>query len=143
MPWTFRSATENDWTAIAQLLNDVHLPLDGAKDHLSNFIVAFDADELIGVAGFEHYGTAGLLRSVAVRQQGQGLGKELVWRIIEAARSNGVSQLALLTTTAENFFPRFGFTRVNRDELSPLIKNSQEFQGACPDTAIAMHLFVK
>jgi amino-acid N-acetyltransferase len=143
MDWRFRAANDNDWSAIADLLSSLNLPLDGAKDHLSNFLLAFEEDELVGVAGYEHYGADGLLRSVAVRKQGQGLGMELVRRTIELARRSGITQLALLTTTAENFFPRFGFTRVNRDELSPLIKNSQEFQDACPDTAIAMRLFVK
>jgi amino-acid N-acetyltransferase len=50
-----------------------------------------------------------------------------------------VREVYLLTTTAHAYFPRFGFTRVARDEVAPAVRESEEFRGACPDTAVAMH----
>jgi amino-acid N-acetyltransferase len=44
----------------------------------------------------------------------------------------------LLTTTAENYFPRFGFACVGRDEVSESVKCSMEFQVACPASAVVM-----
>lgn len=44
----------------------------------------------------------------------------------------------LLTTTAEHYFPRFGFACVSRDSVADAVKASPEFKGACPASAIAM-----
>ena len=44
----------------------------------------------------------------------------------------------LLTLTAEGWFPRFGFTPVPCDAVSPPVLASAEFQGACPDSATVM-----
>ena len=44
----------------------------------------------------------------------------------------------LLTTTAEGWFPRFGFERIAREEVSEAVRGSVEFGGACPATAAVM-----
>jgi amino-acid N-acetyltransferase len=44
----------------------------------------------------------------------------------------------LLTTTAERFFPRFGFEEIARDEVPASVQASVEFQSACPASAIVM-----
>jgi amino-acid N-acetyltransferase len=46
----------------------------------------------------------------------------------------------LLTTTAEAFFPHFGFERIERAAVPPRIQNSREFHGACPASATVMCL---
>jgi amino-acid N-acetyltransferase len=138
--WAFRSASAEDWPHVAALLQDAHLPLDGAQGHLNHFLLAFEGGILAGVAGIELYDEAGLLRSVAVKERNKGLGRELVQRTIEQARMVGVSKLVLLTDTAADYFPRFGFTRISREGVPAAVKASEEFQGACPDSAIAMQL---
>ncbi|HEY8310016.1 MAG TPA: hypothetical protein VIG47_05635, partial [Gemmatimonadaceae bacterium] len=49
-----------------------------------------------------------------------------------------IQALYLLTTTAEGYFPRFGFTRISRETASDGVRNSVEFRDACPASATVM-----
>lgn len=140
--WTFRIATSTDWGAIAALLSRAALPLEGAEDHLRDFLLAFKDEQLVGTAALERYDDTGLLRSVAVTEaeQGSGLGQELVRRLLDQARADGLANVALLTTTAAGFFPRFGFRPIHRDEMPLAAQHSLEFQEACPASATVMLL---
>ncbi len=140
MNWTFRPAAPDDWTHIAALLTSVHLPLDGAQEHLDSFLAAFRADTLAGVAGLERYGSVGLLRSVAVAERGTGLGLELVRRLLDRAAADGLTHVVLLTTTAADYFPRFGFRRILRQDVPLAVQESVEFKSACPASAVVMEL---
>lgn len=139
---TFRAATENDWQQVGQLLCDVHLPLNGAEAHLRDFLLAYQGPTLAGCAALERYGEAALLRSVATDEafRGIGLGQALVRQVIESARHEGIKTIVLMTTTADQFYPRFGFNVIRRDEAPEAVKVSEEFQGACPDSAVTMQL---
>lgn len=138
---SIRTARPDDWPAIADLLRRYDLPLDGARHHLGSFCVAEDAHgAVVGAAAVERYGTAGLLRSVVVAERMHGLGSDLVRWSIDHARTTGITTLVLLTTTAPDFFPRFGFRRVDRESVPPAVHASAEFQGACPASAIVMQL---
>jgi amino-acid N-acetyltransferase len=138
----FRPAQPSDWPPISELLTHAHLPLDGAREHLVGFTLAFRAGELIGTAALERYGCYGLLRSVAVREseRGQGLGVALVQAVLEHARREGLASLVLLTETASGFFPRFGFRPIARSDAPEPVKASVEFTTACADTATVMQL---
>jgi N-acetylglutamate synthase-like GNAT family acetyltransferase len=74
---SLRPAAANDWPAVAALLEANKLPLDGAREHLSNYLLATDDDEIVGCAGAEVYGSVALLRSVAVapRLRGRRVGR--------------------------------------------------------------------
>ncbi|MCX5761786.1 MAG: GNAT family N-acetyltransferase, partial [Gemmatimonadetes bacterium] len=50
----------------------------------------------------------------------------------------GIRTLWMLTTTADQWFPRFGFTVTARADVPEPVRASVEFQGACPDSAIVM-----
>jgi amino-acid N-acetyltransferase len=139
--YTYRHATADDWGAVSALLSKLNLPLEGAEAHLPHFLLAFDAEnQLAGIAGMESYGEVGLLRSVAVAEPGQGLGHLLVKRVVAEAERQGIRHIALLTTTAADFFPRFGFHPIPQSELPLVLQASAELQGACPATATAMIL---
>ena len=71
-------------------------------------------------------------------RRGTGVGQDLVETLLQRARSRGVREVYLLTTTAEDYFPRFGFSTISRTEVAPAVRASEEFRGACPDTAVAM-----
>lgn len=135
-----RPATPDDWTAIERLLISSDLPIDGARSHLSSFVVADHGGMIAGCAGLERYGKSGLLRSVAVdpARRGNGVGERLVRQILNAAREEGIESVVLLTTTASEWFPRFGFRRAS--EAPGGVKASAEFRGACPDSAVLMSL---
>jgi amino-acid N-acetyltransferase len=135
-----RNATSADLTAVESLLSASDLPLDGVKDNFSNFVVAEDDGEIAGAIGLEEFGAVALLRSAVVspEHRGSGVGRRLVERLLEGAEVAGIEELYLLTTTADQYFPRFGFTRTTRSAVPDAVKASAEFQGACPDTAVVM-----
>jgi N-acetylglutamate synthase-like GNAT family acetyltransferase/thioredoxin reductase len=140
--FSVRQATPADWPAISALLKANQLPLDGAQDHLSTFVVAHREGEVLGVAGAEVRGAAALLRSVAVAPglHHMGIGRTLVGTLVDQARRRQVYQIFLLTTTAAAYFPRFGFAPIDRQQVPESIKASAEFQGACPASATLLGL---
>jgi amino-acid N-acetyltransferase len=127
------------------LLNDAHLPTDGARDHLDSFIVGELDGAIVCAGGLEHYGEAALLRSVVVSsaQRGIGVGGLLFDAMTAIGRSRGIGRLYLLTTTAAVFFGRRGFTEGTRDEVPAALRVSREFQGACPASATLMSMSLK
>src|SRR5918992_6225100 len=114
-----RPATAADLTAIEHLLTANDLPLVGVAENLERFVVAEAAGELVGVAGLEVCCNNALLRSTAVDAgwRGRGVGRQLVERVIAEAESRGIRALYLLTTTAEHYFPSFGFTKTTREAV--------------------------
>jgi len=135
-----RQARADDLTAVLSLLEQQQLPTDGVKAALGDFIIAEERGALAGTIGLERYGQYGLLRSAAVADdwKGKGVGALLVKRLFETAQACGLTSLYLLTTTAEGYFPRFGFTKVPRDAVPEPVQASVEFTTACPSTATAM-----
>jgi len=135
-----RPARADDLAAVEQLLTASQLPLDGVREALPTFIVAEAGTDIVGVAGFEICCDNALLRSVAVRDawRSQGLGRALVARTIADAEARGINALYLLTTTADRYFPTFGFHTITRDEVPDDIRETAEFKGACPASATVM-----
>jgi amino-acid N-acetyltransferase len=141
MSVTLRTAGPSDLESVANLLSTEGLPTAGVPVGLEGFVVAESAGEVIGLAGLECYGSAGLLRSVAVKgtARGSGVGSALVERILGDAAACGITDVYLLTTTAESYFPRHGFARIEREAVPKPLHASAEFQGACPASAVIMH----
>jgi len=135
-----RNATNSDFPAVEQLLLSSRLPIEGVKENFSSFVVAEDAGTIAGAIGLERYGSAALLRSAVVSpaNRGAGVGRQLVESLLQRAREDGIDEVYLLTTTAEKYFPRFGFARTTRAAVPETVKESAEFRGACPDTAVVM-----
>ena len=133
-------ATTRDLPEIRALLERLHLPLAGVDEHLRTMLVARDGEHVVGTAALELYADGALLRSVAVepRQQGRQLGHQLTDAALRLAASHGASAVFLLTTTAERFFPRFGFEPIAREDVPSSVRTSVEFQSACPASAIVM-----
>lgn len=135
-----RAATPADLPAVERLLTESGLPLDGVRESLTTFIVAQASDDVVGVAGVECCVANGLLRSVAVHPdwRSHGVGRALVTRVISDAEARGTDALYLLTTTAERYFPSFGFRAITRDAVPQDIAATAEFLGACPASATVM-----
>src|SRR5688500_14903195 len=142
---TVRRAAPDDWSRVSALLTAAALPLDGASDRIGDFVVAERGDAVVGCAAVERYGSAGLLRSVAVAaaERGHGTGAALVHRCLDNASHSGVRTVVLLTTTAEQYFPRFGFAVIGREAVRDAVRASAEFQGACPASAIVMRALLQ
>jgi amino-acid N-acetyltransferase len=133
-------ATGADADAVLALMERADLPTEGLAAHLDAALVAREGDRIVGSAAIEVYEDGGLLRSVAVDAdcRGAGLGGRLTAAAIEDAQRRALPALYLLTTTAEDFFPRFGFERITRDEVPASVQMSIEFRGACPASAVVM-----
>jgi amino-acid N-acetyltransferase len=99
-----------------------------------------DGDRLVGVVGLEARGAVGLLRSLAVEpgRRGGGLGSELVTALENVAAGGGITELYLLTTTAEAFFARRGYQRVPREAAPAGIRGTAEFASICPASSAFM-----
>jgi amino-acid N-acetyltransferase len=135
-----RPAVPADLDAVSRLLTASDLPLDGVAASLADFIVAEHNGGVVGVVGLEVCGDYALLRSTAVDPswRGHGVGRALVERIIANAESRGIRALYLLTTTAERYFPSFGFSVTTREAVPGEIRATREFQDACPASATVM-----
>jgi amino-acid N-acetyltransferase len=141
--FTIREARPDDVGSVEAALRDSELPLDGLRDQFGEGYALAEADgRLIGVEGIEVYGDDGLLRSAAVVSswRGKGVGDALTRDRIEWARRRGLRSLYLLTTTAGDYFPRFGFAPTDRASAPPAVQHSREFSEACPSTALFMAL---
>jgi amino-acid N-acetyltransferase len=135
-----RKATSDDLHAIRQLLDAHQLMSDDVDQHVQHFLVAEIDGVIAGTIGMEFYETTGLLRSAAVstEYQHQGIGGRLLSSINGYAKEHGADEIVLLTTTAEEYFARKGFTTITRDELEGRVLTSAQFNGACPSTAVSM-----
>jgi amino-acid N-acetyltransferase len=139
-----RTAKKDELQQVQRLLELAELPLDGVREHLEDFVVAEDAGKLVGTVGLEVYDAVGLLRSLAVdpSDQNTGLGARLVEAVLKKARERNLEAVYLLTTTAERYFPRFGFEPIAREAMDPRLGASKELQGVCPKTARCMRLAI-
>lgn len=129
-----------DLGVVLALLAQCDLPLDGLSDHLATMVVARHDGRVVGSAALELYADGALLRSVAVAPalRGQGIGRSLTERAIALGESLNARAIYLLTTTADAYFPRLGFERIDRDGVSDGVRTSIEFASACPSTATVM-----
>jgi amino-acid N-acetyltransferase len=133
-------ARPDDVDHVLRLLAQNHLPLDGLRDHLATTLVARQDSHVVGSAALEIYPEGALLRSVAVAPHlhGQGLGHDLTDAAIRLAQDLQVPSIYLLTTTAERYFPKFGFEPVARADVPATVQTSIEFTSACPSSATVM-----
>jgi amino-acid N-acetyltransferase len=137
---TIRSATGADRPRILHLLRGEGLPVEDLDESLAGFLVAEIDGSVVGVAGLERHADHGLLRSVVVARgwRAHRLGGLMIERLLEEADRSGMAGVYLLTTTAEGYFPRFGFARVARDTVAAEVRASSEFRDVCPASAVVM-----
>ena len=135
-----RAATAEDLPAVEQLVTGSGLPLDGLREAFPTFVVAQAGNDIVGVAGLEVCCDNALLRSVAVADawRAHGVGRALVTRVIADAEARGLNALYLLTTTADRYFPKFGFRTITRNDVPDDVRATKEFTSACPASAVVM-----
>jgi amino-acid N-acetyltransferase len=59
-------------------------------------------------------------------------------QVIAEGEARRLRALYLLTTTADEYFPAFGFERTTRDGVPDGVRATAEFQTACPASATVM-----
>lgn len=138
---TVRDAAAGDFAAVTDLVRAAGLPLDGLVDSAA-VLVAEAGGGVVGTVALERHGagaaTAFLLRSAAVDAawHGRGVGTALTRAALDVVDA-GRAPVALLTETADGYFPRFGFARVAVEGLPAALTASAELRGACPASARA------
>lgn len=137
-----RRATPADEDAVLGLVRRAGLSVPGVVEHLTDFLVAERGGTVVAAMGLEHRGADALLRSAVVHEteRGQGIGDTLYHALLADAISRDVRTLYLLTTSAEGYWARRGFTAVPRAAVPERVRESEEFRGACPASAAAMRL---
>ncbi|HWI15701.1 MAG TPA: arsenic resistance N-acetyltransferase ArsN2 [Burkholderiales bacterium] len=101
---------------------------------------ARDGQAWCAVVGLERLGTFGLLRSLAVTPswRGRGWGRALVAHVEAYAASRGVTELYLLTTTADRFFEKLGYEVILRVAVPAAIQATSEFSHLCPASSVCL-----
>ncbi|MGZ6229979.1 MAG: arsenic resistance N-acetyltransferase ArsN2 [Syntrophales bacterium] len=135
-----------DEPLIRQLLILCELPQgDITPEHLRHFLVLKEEGQVIGVVGVEILARLGLLRSLAVdpRYRRRGFASHLAERAEECAASLKIEALYLLTITAEGFFAKRGYHRVERDSAPSSVRGTGEFKNLCPASAVCMVKYLK
>ena len=135
-----------DEPRIRQLLVLCELPQeDITPERLRDFLVLKEKGEIVGVVGVEVLGRFGLLRSLAVdpRCRRRGFGFLLTEKAEEYAASLKIEALYLLTMTAEGFFAKRGYQRVERTAVPLPVQGTAEFKNLCPVAAVCMVKYLK
>ena len=125
---------EDELLAMRALLRDAGLP-DDVGDHRETLLaVARDDDRVIGGVAVEVHGGVGLLRSLVVDPafRSSGLGTGLVAAADSAAGVHDLAGLYLLTETAEGFFERLGYARIERSEVPEALQGIQRIRAVVP-----------
>jgi amino-acid N-acetyltransferase len=133
-------AVSNDQPGVFRLLQENHLPVAGLEQHMATALVARHAGQVVGAAALELYADGALLRSVAVAPgvQRNGIGHQLTEAALRLAQQLQVPAVYLLTNTAPDFFPKFGFERIARADVPATVQQSVEFTSACCASAMVM-----
>lgn len=128
-------ATAQEWLAAADLPTE-----DLDATHMDAFLIASTNGKPVGMIGVESFSHVGLLRSLIVDEnyRGNGLGAYLVAALEAKAGADGLSELWLLTTDADQFFARHGYETQDRVDVPITIQYSAEFSLLCPDDAVLM-----
>lgn len=118
-----------DIETLSRLLRNENLPPDDIEKWIDYFLVLKDNDITIGGVGLEVWGEIALFRSfvIAENYRNKGLGKELYDAIMLKAKKMNLHSIVLLAKGAIGFFENRGFSFISREELSPEIKNSVQF----------------
>lgn len=124
-----------------QILQDAELPTeDLTESHVEYFFYAGLPAKPTGLVGLEIFGDVALLRSLAVvpERRGFGEGQQLLAHAEREAWAKGVRTIYLLTTTAEDFFSKYGYARASREAAPAAIRSTKEFSGICPASSAFM-----
>jgi N-acetylglutamate synthase-like GNAT family acetyltransferase len=137
-----RLARESDHAAADALVAAAGLPLDDLAMCRAHQYVLVHDNTVVATAALEVRNGDAILRSVAVApgHRGQRLGEQIVAYAIDEGRQLGLGSLYLLTETAADFFPRFGFVRHDRAAAPAAILASAEYDFVCGSDAVAMVL---
>lgn len=138
---TIRPAHPEDLSSVKHLLNAEKLPTDIIEERKGELWIIEDQSGVVGSGALEFYGADALLRSMVVagNVKGNGHGSRLVEFLEKTAGRRDVQNIWLLTETAEGFFAKRGYQKVERSiVVNKGILDSSEFTHLCASTAVCM-----
>lgn len=140
----FEKITVDTLPVFVGMLNKEHLCTEDIDLQVHLYFGIIEKDVLIGGYGLEIYETEALLRSVVLAndKRGLGFGKHIMDHVNKIANQHHIQRMYLLTTTAADYFERFGFEKIDRQNVPRQIGNTVEFRTFCPDSATCMQLNV-
>jgi len=121
------------------LLQKQKLPITDINEDTLLYLL-LDGNTIMGTAGLDIFDDCALLRSVSVVEdaRGKGYGKILNELIEQFAKESGINCMYLITHTAKDFFDRQGYCAIDRATAPDAIKQTDQFTGLCPSTAVVM-----
>lgn len=137
---SFVAVREGDHEIVRSLLEQAKLPTDILESGRGELWLIRDG-AATAAGGFEFYGEDALLRSVVVdpAHRSTGIGGRMVDQLLTIAAERHVRRVWLLTETAEKFFAKRGFRKVERSTISnKKLLSSPEFTHVCSTTAVCM-----
>jgi len=91
----------------------------------------------VGYGGFELHGRDLLLRSIVVvpAARRRGIGAGILALLLRRGFDQGARVAWLLTTTADGFFGKAGFRKIDRSQAPDVILASRQASSLCPASA--------
>ena len=133
-------AAAEDFPSVCALLESEQLPISDLRNDMKHFYLAIVGDTTVGAIGLDPYGSSGLLRSMIVlpEYRHMGIAAHLVETLETHAKQLAIKDLFLITNTADGFFTKIGFRKIQRDQLPATVAGSAEFNGLCPESSSIM-----
>ncbi|MFW9917475.1 MAG: arsenic resistance N-acetyltransferase ArsN2 [Candidatus Thorarchaeota archaeon] len=137
-----KQATEEHLSRIVNLLKENNLPSEDIPSKMNYLFLGYAGSQFVGIGGLEIHENYGLLRSLTVEEpaRGQGYGKAICMKLIDYAKEKRILKIYLLTETAQAFFAKLNFEKIDRNTAPPAIQKTAEFATLCPDSAVCMML---
>lgn len=131
---------DRDYPAFVKALAAARLPTDDLGEDGRFFALHVGREEALAYGGLAGSGPDRMIRSVVVPEgaRGRGQGRLMVRLLEEQALHDGAERLWLLTTSAAPFFAGLGWTVADRSEAPTSIRDSRQFRGLCPSSAVLM-----
>ena len=128
------------YETVVALLTAAGLPTEDLRKDLHHFWIADASGTAIGVIGMDLYAPYGLLRSMTVlpEYRNKGIASRLVDQVEQLAKKLDLSELYLITNTAESYFSKKGFQLITKADLPPDVASTEEMNGLCPTSAVIM-----
>lgn len=142
---TIDRLTKKDQAWVVALLEEANLPTVDVNLDKQVFLKVSNKNILMAIGALETSGEYGLVRSVVVPQKlrGKGAGVSIIKALIDEAKTIELSQLFLLTETADKFFSKLGFKIAERKHVPQEISQMEEFTSICPSSAVCMTFKLK
>ena len=113
---------------------------DIASLECAEFLGIRRSGRLVAAGGVQLFSKEALIRSIATHSdfQGKGLASDILDSLERLSQERGVTNLYLLTTTAEGYFKNNGYHRIERRFVPCSIASTSQFSSLCPDSAALM-----